>query len=109
MDLLERIDSKSFKFFMAVTNMLSSIVPAASMLMELPEPAYFLDDNQFISIDKKLCEGKEFGYNSILCPIRTYSEIGRQVSKGKPYLACSYNTQFIGMTHCGAVENDDDD
>ena len=108
-NLLDGINVPEFEYFMIDENKLTGIIPSSPTLLNLPVAAYFLDDNQFTSIDEELCIGKEFECDSILCPLGTYNEIGRQISIDKPCLACSKNTQYIGVTYCGSKFNIDDD
>ena len=53
--------------------------------------------------------GKEFEFDSMLCPLDACNEIGRQKSVDKPRLECSKNTQCIGATCWGSKFNIDDD
>ena len=108
MNLLDGVDLSNFDFFMADTNMLSGIFPAAEALLDLPVDAMFFENNLLTGINDELCMGKEFGCDSILCPTGTYSKTGRRISAGTPCSACSQN-KFIGMTLCGPAEKNNDD
>jgi Leucine-rich repeat (LRR) protein len=72
-----------------------------------------LQDNMITTVDGSLCEivglndfsVMSYGCDGILCPVGTFSSLGRQSNDDMPCEPCS-KAKYMGATHCGKSSAD---
>lgn len=87
------------------SNRLSGVIPRE--LSRLSNLSLRVEDNTISGIDSELCDAeswndynvREFGCAGVLCPVGTWSPLGRQASEDMPCSPCEA-AKYMGSTYC---------
>lgn len=103
-NFLAGVNPTTFEYVDISSNSISGELPG--ILARLAIDGIYFSDNQISSISDNLCDEslspltQKYQCNAILCPPKTYNELGKQKSDETPCRECP-DKEFYGASHCG--------